>query len=370
MSRRKAEMILELIDRATRPARRFMRLQERMGRASAASSRMAGRASRVHQRATDALANSQKRLNSKIERTNGLLDRQKDRMRKAAFSAVAIGTALAGLTEPAIRAEVRLAEISKVIDFNEDNGFRLLQEDIRNLVTDGGLATTASAVEDIVAAAGRMGVVDANLPDAQKRAELLEFATSASMMAVAFGVSADEAGMALARWRQNLGLSQDEAMLLGDTVNLLGNTMATNEADIMQVINRQGVVAKSAGLAASEIAALSATILASGASPEIAALTEELQELGLPVGHRRVGRLMGENGIKIIRTQKYKATTDSNHTFNIAPNLLDQDFSATGPNQKWAGDISYIWTSEGWLYLAVILDLYSRRVIGGLSVTA
>ena len=73
---------------------------------------------------------------------------------------------------------------------------------------------------------------------------------------------------------------------------------------------------------------------------------------------------MGENGIKIIRTQKYKATTDSNHTFNIAPNLLDQDFSATGPNQKWAGDISYIWTSEGWLYLAVILDLYSRRVIG------
>ena len=63
-------------------------------------------------------------------------------------------------------------------------------------------------------------------------------------------------------------------------------------------------------------------------------MTEELQELGLKVGHRRVGRLMGENGIKIIRTQKYKATTDSNHTFNIAPNLLDQDFSATGPNQK------------------------------------
>jgi transposase InsO family protein len=59
---------------------------------------------------------------------------------------------------------------------------------------------------------------------------------------------------------------------------------------------------------------------------------------------------MRENGIKVIRTQKYKATTDSNHTFNIAPNLLDQDFTADGPNQKWAGDISYIWTSEGWLY--------------------
>ncbi|MCJ7874718.1 IS3 family transposase [Phaeobacter sp. J2-8] len=93
-------------------------------------------------------------------------------------------------------------------------------------------------------------------------------------------------------------------------------------------------------------------------------MTEELQELGLKVGHRRVGRLMRENDIKIVRTQKYKVTTDSNHAFNIGPNLLDQDFSAESPNQKWAGDISYIWTSEGWLYLAVIIDLYSRRVIG------
>ncbi len=93
-------------------------------------------------------------------------------------------------------------------------------------------------------------------------------------------------------------------------------------------------------------------------------MTEELQELGLDVGHRRVGRLMRENGIKAVRTRKYKATTDSNHAFAIAPNILDRDFSADAPNQKWAGDISYIWTGEGWLYLAVILDLYSRRVIG------
>ena len=93
-------------------------------------------------------------------------------------------------------------------------------------------------------------------------------------------------------------------------------------------------------------------------------MTEELQELGLNVGHRRVGRLMRENGIKVVRTRKHKVTTDSNHRFNIAPNLLDQDFSAIGPNQIWAGDISYIWTNEGWLYLAVVIDLYSRRVIG------
>ena len=105
-------------------------------------------------------------------------------------------------------------------------------------------------------------------------------------------------------------------------------------------------------------------------------MTEELKEVGVDVGHRRVGRLMRENGIVVERTRKFKATTDSDHTFNIAPNLLDRDFTADRPNQKWAGDISYIWTREGWLYLALaivlgpmadngsLLDLHSRRVIG------
>lgn len=93
-------------------------------------------------------------------------------------------------------------------------------------------------------------------------------------------------------------------------------------------------------------------------------MTEELKELGFDVGHRRVGRLMRQNGIRIVRTRKYKVTTDSHHSFNIAPNLLDRDFHAAAPNRKWAGDISYIWTREGWVYLAVMLDLHSRRVIG------
>ncbi len=73
---------------------------------------------------------------------------------------------------------------------------------------------------------------------------------------------------------------------------------------------------------------------------------------------------MHETSITVKRNKKFKATTESNHSFNIAPNLLNRDFSADRPNQKWAGDISYVWTREGWLYLAVILDLHSRRVIG------
>lgn len=66
----------------------------------------------------------------------------------------------------------------------------------------------------------------------------------------------------------------------------------------------------------------------------------------------------------VIRSRKFKRTTDSDHAFNIAPNLLQQDFTASGPNQKWAGDITYVWMREEWVYLTVIIDIFSRRVIG------
>jgi len=88
------------------------------------------------------------------------------------------------------------------------------------------------------------------------------------------------------------------------------------------------------------------------------------KEAGLDVGERRVGRLMKINGVKPVRTRKHKVTTNSNHYLGIVPNVLDGDFVADAPNSKWAGDITYIWTAEGWLYLAVILDLYNRRVVG------
>ncbi|MBR0560723.1 IS3 family transposase [Neokomagataea anthophila] len=93
-------------------------------------------------------------------------------------------------------------------------------------------------------------------------------------------------------------------------------------------------------------------------------MTAELKATGLDVGERRVGRLMKANGIRPIRTRRHKVTTDSRHTLGFANNLLDGDFQAAAPNQKWAGDISYLWTNEGWLYLAVVIDLFSRRVIG------
>lgn len=90
----------------------------------------------------------------------------------------------------------------------------------------------------------------------------------------------------------------------------------------------------------------------------------ELKESGLAVGRHRVARLMSENGMKARQKTRFKKTTDSDHGGPVASNVLDQDFTADGPDQKWGVDISYVWTAEGWLYLAIVLDLFSRRIVG------
>jgi transposase InsO family protein len=93
-------------------------------------------------------------------------------------------------------------------------------------------------------------------------------------------------------------------------------------------------------------------------------MTHELREQGLETGRRRVARLMRENGLRARQPRRFRRTTDSQHAFPVAPNRLDQDFTAAAPDEKWGVDLSYIWTREGWLYLAVVIDLYARRVVG------
>ncbi|GAB3593011.1 hypothetical protein APE01nite_17820 [Acetobacter peroxydans] len=93
-------------------------------------------------------------------------------------------------------------------------------------------------------------------------------------------------------------------------------------------------------------------------------MTMKLKQAGLGVGERRVGRLMEANGIRPVRTHRHKVTTDSRHSRGSANNILHRNFMAEVANLKWAGDISYIWTSEGWLYLAAVIDLFSRSVTG------
>jgi len=97
-------------------------------------------------------------------------------------------------------------------------------------------------------------------------------------------------------------------------------------------------------------------------SPRIQA---ELRGNGLKYGHNRVARLMREAQLRAKQKGKFKVTTtDSNHNYPVAPNLLKQDFAASRSNEKWVSDLTYIPTAEGWLYLAAVMDLYSRRIVG------
>lgn len=91
----------------------------------------------------------------------------------------------------------------------------------------------------------------------------------------------------------------------------------------------------------------------------------ELRRRGVRVGKERVRLLMQKHGIRARGKRKFRvATTDSNHTLPVAPNLLARNFTVAQPNRAWTGDMTYIATEEGWLYLAVVMDLFSRRIVG------
>jgi len=90
----------------------------------------------------------------------------------------------------------------------------------------------------------------------------------------------------------------------------------------------------------------------------------ELCTQGFDVGRNRIARIMREEGILGRRKPRFRLTTDSDHKLPVALNLLDRQFMADEPDAAWVADITYVWTQQGWLYLAVILDLFSRRVVG------
>lgn len=93
-------------------------------------------------------------------------------------------------------------------------------------------------------------------------------------------------------------------------------------------------------------------------------ITKDLYDMGESCSKNRVARRMKLCRLHAKAKRKFRVTTDSKHNLPVARNLLNRDFSATAPNQKYVGDITYIWTQEGWMYLAVVIDLYSRLVIG------
>ncbi len=93
-------------------------------------------------------------------------------------------------------------------------------------------------------------------------------------------------------------------------------------------------------------------------------VTRRLRKLGIVVSERRVGKLMREAGLRAVGTMKFRATTNSKHSRPVAPNLLERNFIMAPLNKAWLSDITYVPTNQGWLYLCVIVDLSSRKIIG------
>lgn len=85
---------------------------------------------------------------------------------------------------------------------------------------------------------------------------------------------------------------------------------------------------------------------------------------GHQIGRYKVRRIMRQLGLKTKAAKRYRVTTDSRHSFPVAPNVLNRQFEVEKPNQVWTADISYVWTFQGWLYLAVVMDLFSRQIVG------
>jgi len=93
-------------------------------------------------------------------------------------------------------------------------------------------------------------------------------------------------------------------------------------------------------------------------------MTKEIRRSGKVVNHKRIERIMKQEGIRSKVAKKFKATTDSKHNLPVAENILNREFTATTPNQKMVSDITYLWTEEGWLYIAGVMDLYGQKIVG------
>lgn len=93
-------------------------------------------------------------------------------------------------------------------------------------------------------------------------------------------------------------------------------------------------------------------------------IQKELEKEGVFLAEKTVANYMRDLGLRAVMPSKYKTTTNSNHNHPVYPNLLMRNFSSDAPNKVWVADITYIWTSEGWLYLATIMDLFSRKIVG------
>ncbi len=180
------------------------------------------------------------------------------------MGAVGLAVSVGAPVKQAMDFESAMADVRKVVDFPTPQAFKEMGQDILAMTTDKRIPMAADGIASIVAAAGQAGI-------AKSRAELLGFAEDAAKMGVAFDIDAAAAGKMMADWRAGMSLNQTRAVSLANAVNFLSNNMNANAGELGEVLQRQGAVAKAAGLTEIQTASLGAALLSSGTGPERAA---------------------------------------------------------------------------------------------------
>lgn len=252
-------------------------------RAASAEQRATGQVSVASYRQIAAL---QARINDLTQRRSDILDAQDQKQKaQAAFDSaksnltgtamktVVLAAPLVGATKAAMDFESEMAEVRKVVDFDTPQQFKEMGQDILDLSTKMPMA--ASGIAKIVAAGGQAGIA---------RQDLMQFAQDAVKMGVAFDITADQAGDMMAKWRSAFNLNQNGVVALADKINYLGNTTAASAPLIADVVTRIGPLGEIGGVASGEIAALGASMVATGVQSDVAATGIKNLILGMTAG--------------------------------------------------------------------------------------
>ncbi|MFV0627292.1 MAG: phage tail tape measure protein [Alphaproteobacteria bacterium] len=198
---------------------------------------------------------------------------------------VALGGTLYGMIKPAVAFESAMADVKKVVNFESPEQIREMENDIKNM--SKAIPLSLDGLAAIVAAGGQLGI---------PRQHLAGFAETAAKMSVAMNMTADEAGQAMAKMSNVLNTPIDEMGKVGDIINHLSNNMAATGPEIVEVALRAGSMGKSFGLANNEIAALGATFVSLGKSPEIAGTA-----INMMASRLKLLPTKGKEGVKVMR---------------------------------------------------------------------
>ena len=222
--------------------------------------------------AVDKLRTATERLKRVEDARQRNLDKREE-YKSGIMGTIALGATIAAPVKAAIDFESTMADVKKVVDFDTPDGFKKMGQDIINM--SKVLPMTANDIGKIVAAGGQSGIA---------AKELMTFAESAIKMGVAFDITADQAGQAMAEMRSAFKMNQPQVVVLADKINYLGNNTAASAKDIMEIVQRIGPLGEVAGTASGEIAALGATLRGMGVQNEIAATGIKNLMLSLTAG--------------------------------------------------------------------------------------